>query len=86
MKDLANIIGGFDLEEGTLGDNLAIALVSYFEGHLDCPDDDPRTEYGWGEWASQKCDEAIELLAKQIIAHITPPLPGVNGNGGSGGY
>jgi hypothetical protein len=66
MIDLAIKIAGFNVEDGTLGDNLAIVLVSYFEGHRDKPEDDPVGEHGWGEWASEKCDEALALLAKQI--------------------
>jgi hypothetical protein len=66
MITLANKIAAFNVEDGTLGDNLAIVLVSYFEGHRDMPDDNPAGEHGWSEWASEKCDEALALLAKQI--------------------
>ena len=59
-------ISNFDVEEGVLVDNLAIVLVTYFERHLDRPDNDPETEHGWGEWAEQKANEAVELIADQI--------------------
>jgi len=65
-KELANKLGSTLLENKGFSDNLAIALCAYFERHMDRPDDDPETENGWGEWVENKCDEFLEILAKEV--------------------
>ena len=61
-----NILGGAYLEKDFWSDNLAIALLSYFEGHMERPEDDGVNEYGNSEWASMKTNEALDLIATQV--------------------
>ena len=63
-----NVLGSISVEsaEHEPCDNLAIALVSYFERHMDCPDEPNDSELGWKPWALAKCDTALDL----IVAHI----------------
>ena len=73
QKKLEGVLAGTNVEDvsGVAGcDNLSIVLVSYFEGHMDRPDNDPNTEHGWGEWASEKCDVAIRLLAEAVLEEL----------------
>jgi len=74
LERLRNIIAGEYLEDTGQGDNLAIALCSYFEGHLDAPEDDPQNEYGWGEWASGKYEAALTRIANAVQDHIDKEL------------
>lgn len=61
-----NRIGGVDLEDCPGSDNLAIALATYFSGHIDRPDPDPDTEDGWGEWVLAKTNEALRRIAEEV--------------------
>ena len=63
-----NVLGSISVEsaEHEPCDNLAIALVSYFERHMDCPDEPNDPELGWKPWALAKCDAALDLIALHI--------------------
>jgi len=61
-------------------DNLAIALCSYFEHRIDCPDGDEDgaelDEYGcWKVWASEHTESVLRRIAAKANAAIdlTPP-------------
>jgi hypothetical protein len=55
-------------DSDNLADNLAIALCSYFKGHLDRPEDDEHDdENGWSEWTVQQTNSALERLARAAI-------------------
>lgn len=51
-------------------DNLATVLVSYFEEHLDKPEDSPVDDDrgGWSKWALDKTDAALDRIAAQAAA------------------
>ena len=75
QKRLEQIIGGTNIEDdlGPRGscDNLAIALATYFEDHTDRPEDDEHDdELGWGVWVIKKSNEAIALIAKEVLEGI----------------
>lgn len=73
---LRSKIGCFMLENGMTSDNLAIALCTYFEGHMDRPKPDPETEHGWGQWASENTDRVLDELTDEVlklIPRLTPP-------------
>lgn len=54
-----------------MSDNLAIALATYFENHMDRPDDDHiHDDLGWSEWVMTKTNEAIENIAEHIIKEL----------------
>jgi hypothetical protein len=48
-------------------DNLTIVLITYFEDHLLRPDDDPiDDETGWGVWAQEKAEKALDIITKEL--------------------
>lgn len=69
MDKLKYIIAGTDIEKG-ISDNLSIVLASYFDGHLDRPEDDEENEYGFGVWSTEKTNEAIDILVSEIQNYI----------------
>lgn len=72
FREARNAVGSVEVDDdGYPGDNLAIALCSYFETHPDRPNDDQETDHGWGEWVEQRADE---VLAK-IVRTLRPDLP-----------
>ena len=71
VEELRVEIGGCLLEKHNgIQDNLAIALCSYFSSHMDRPEDDTETENGWGQWAEEKTNEAIELIAASVARRL----------------
>lgn len=71
MDTMRNRLGSVLVENDNshgISDTLAIALCSYFEDHMDRPEDDPTDdEYGWGKWVVKKCDEALDLITAEAM-------------------
>lgn len=68
--DMRNKIGGLALEDHPLADNFAIALVSYFEEHEECPDEEADDEVGWKPWAIAKANAALDRLVIFIKENV----------------
>lgn len=60
-----NKIGCLDaLTEDEGGDNIAIALATYFDGHFMRPENDQiDDELGWGELVIEKTNDALDRIA-----------------------
>ena len=52
MRDLRNRLARLPAIDGENGDNLLIALATYFDGSLDCPDEDEP-----GGWHHKRGDD-----------------------------
>lgn len=62
---LRNILGAINVEDGVWSDCLAIALLSYFERHTDCPDDADKDDIGNNVWAVEKTNAALDRIAAE---------------------
>lgn len=68
-------VGWVKVDDDSMGDNLAIALLTYFERHPDCPDDDPKDDYdhGWGTWVTERTEEVLARITKAAIEAYEDP-------------
>ena len=56
------------LKEEPGGDNLGIALCTYFNSHPDQPEDDPiDDQVGWGDWVIEKTNDLIDRVIKTVL-------------------
>ena len=73
---LFDLIAGTDApSQSSYGDNVAVALCSYFENHLDRPEnDEPASdEHCWGPWVEEQYAATVYAIADRILeAHPTP--------------
>jgi hypothetical protein len=60
-----NILGGINVEDGMWADCLAIALLCYFERHMDCPEDAEKDDNGNNQWAVDKTNAALDRIAAE---------------------
>ena len=73
---LFDLIAGTDApSQSSYGDNVAVALCSYFENHLDRPEnDEPASdEHCWGPWVEEQYAATVYAIADRILeARHTP--------------
>jgi hypothetical protein len=67
-----NRIGNILVENDPSADNLAIVLASYFEKHLDRPDNDKDGDLGCSKWTLAKTNEALGLIAAAVAKFENP--------------
>jgi hypothetical protein len=76
-----NILGGIYLEGDSCSDNLAVALMCYFEHHIENPDDGQEDDYGNSKWASEKTEESLNRIAETIwpnsLNRVNPVDPNI---------
>lgn len=86
LSDLVGRLSSMDVGPGRSPDNLAVALCSYFEAHLDRPDGDEldSDETGWGSWVIEQQEAAVKAIAAtavdcvlEAISRSTAPLVGL---------
>lgn len=65
LQDMSRIGHLPVLENDSAGDNLAIALCTYYKDHPSRPEDDEETEHGWGAWVEEKCNQMIARIAEK---------------------
>jgi len=74
--ELRNKIGCIDAG----GDNVAIALASYFEGHMGRPENDRDDDLGWGPWVVEQTNAVLDRIG-HLLAHTPqeqkPMVPSV---------
>jgi hypothetical protein len=75
VEQSRNIIGCVECG----GDNVAIALATYFESHPNRPEDDEDDE-GWGAWVKEKANDTLDRVAEAYHAHLST-LPTVERSG-----
>lgn len=76
LRNLLGNLPAIPFEPGvsdSTGDNIAIALASYFEGHDDRPKDDPPSEVSesWGKWTIERTDDALDRIVSMVIEAAT---------------
>lgn len=48
-------------------DNLAIAICTYWNEHMDRPEDDPIDEdYGWGKWVVEQYEATMDRIVAAV--------------------
>ena len=72
-QDFADVSASSSDEVGEMGDNLAIALCSYFDDHRMCPDDgEDGAELDdtgcWKFWVSDNAERVLRRIANQANA------------------
>lgn len=67
VEDIRSQIAHVQVDDSAMGDNLAIALCTYFSDHPDRPDNDPDTEHGWGEWVTKREQETIKRIVEAAM-------------------
>lgn len=73
MNELRNTLAVVPMEpEKIWSDNLSIALASYFDGHVDCPDEPIDEKLGWKPWVMDCTDAALD----RIVACLKDQIDG----------
>ncbi len=65
------VIAMSPMEDDVSTDCLAVALCSYFDDHMDKPENDPvDDEKGWGEWVCGKYEKAQENILNEVAEFV----------------
>ena len=59
-------LAGFQMDEDGKGDNLAIAICTYFDSHPDRPGDDKDDDDGWSPWVRENYRRVMRGLVTTI--------------------
>lgn len=75
LEDMRLLIGSLPaMESGDpFEDNLGIALTSYFEHRIDCPEQE-QDETGWKPWAVERTNDLLNSVARLAIAESSKEL------------
>jgi len=65
-EDLRNLIANIPAGDMMWADCVAIALASYFEGHIDLPNDAEIGEDGWKVWATMQTKHTLDAIVDAI--------------------
>jgi hypothetical protein len=65
-KELIGAIASIEMEDKFGADNFATCIASYFESHIDCPDEPIDDELGWKPWAMKKTDFVLNSIADEV--------------------
>lgn len=61
------------VEDDYMADNIAIVLCTYFENHMNRPENDPKDDdKGWSKWVISKYEKAMKLIVKDITEVVSP--------------
>ena len=55
------------IDDSPCGDNLAIALCTYFSDHYQRPDDDDVVDGLWGPWVEARTNEALNRIVRAAL-------------------
>lgn len=72
----SNRLGNLDMEPGSWpSDSLGVAVVEYWERHVDKPEDSPADDErgGWSRWALDKAEACLARWAAELDGMNTPP-------------
>jgi hypothetical protein len=61
--DRRNAIGGITLPGG---DNVAIALAMYFDGHPAKPDEEIDDQLGWTPWVIEQVNATLDAIVTEL--------------------
>jgi hypothetical protein len=70
---LRNLLGSVDAGTTHGGDNVAIALATYFDMHLHKPegaDDEIDDEVGWSNWVVEQVNATLDALVAVAVEEL----------------
>lgn len=65
-EDLRSLIANINAGDMMLADCVGVALASYFEDHIDLPNDDEIGEDGWSVWAMRQTNYTLDAIVDAI--------------------
>lgn len=65
-EELRDLIANVSAGDMIPADCVGIALASYFEGHMNLPDDDEIGEDGWSIWAIAQTNHTLDAIVEAL--------------------